>query len=375
MTLPPGWTATTLGRLGRYVNGRGFKKSEWGTTGRPIIRIQNLTGTSQEFNYFDGEVEDRHVARPGDVLVSWAATLGAYVWRGPEALVNQHIFRVDSNIDPNFHKYLLDYKLSELMQHTHGSGMVHITKSRFEEVPVALPPLDEQGRIVAVLEASLSRLDALETSLKSAGLRAERLLDSAIRARSRRAANSAPFSSAVEVVSNGDRVLAQRDYQQAGRWPVVDQGLEAVGGRTDRDDLVFTGPLPVIVFGDHTRRLKIVEEPFVQGAQGTKLLRPRSGWDCRYVYWMLRGQELPGRGYGRHFALLRASSLPARSVDDQLRVVTELEDAAAVVRTLKTSLRIVQLRLMRLRRSVLSAAVEGRLLQPGGTERTTIPYA
>lgn len=110
--LPGGWARTTLGQLGRYLNGRAFKKSEWRESGRPIIRIQNLTGTASHYNYFQGEVEERHLARPGDLLVSWAATLGAYFWSGPEAVVNQHIFKVESNIDPRFHKYLLDYKLS-----------------------------------------------------------------------------------------------------------------------------------------------------------------------------------------------------------------------------------------------------------------------
>jgi type I restriction enzyme, S subunit len=179
--LPPGWTRTTLGQLGRYLNGRAFKKSEWSRSGRPIVRIQNLTGSSAVFNYFDGPLEERYIARPGDLLVSWAATLGAYIWKGPEAAVNQHIFRVESNIDKRFHKYLIDHALDELSRHTHGSGIVHITRGRFDAVPVLLPPLDEQHRIVAVLEDHLSRLDAasryLQTSERLAALRRAALRD------------------------------------------------------------------------------------------------------------------------------------------------------------------------------------------------------
>jgi type I restriction enzyme S subunit len=166
VTVPANWTRTTLGALGRYVNGRGFRKHEWSTEGRPIIRIQNLTGTSDVFNYYRGDdVPEDQTARPGDLLVSWAATLGAYLWTGPEAVINQHIFKVVSNIDARFHKYLLDYKLSALMRETHGSGMVHITRGRFDSVPVDLPTLDEQRRIVEILEDHLSRLDAAEILL------------------------------------------------------------------------------------------------------------------------------------------------------------------------------------------------------------------
>jgi type I restriction enzyme S subunit len=171
--LPEGWSLTTLGQLGRYQNGRGFKSSEWGTTGRPIIRIQNLTGSGKDFNYFDGVVEEKYVVRKGDLLVSWAATLGAYFWDGPDGLLNQHIFRVESNIDKRFHKYLIETKIAEMLSQTHGSGMVHITKGKFDAIPVALPPLDEQRRIVAILEDHLSRLDAGTQSLNGVLARLE----------------------------------------------------------------------------------------------------------------------------------------------------------------------------------------------------------
>jgi type I restriction enzyme S subunit len=173
--LPAGWRSTTLGEIGEYLNGRGFKKSEWRESGRPIIRIQNLTGSGSSFNYFDGEPEEHYTAREGDLLVSWAATLGVFVWRGPEAVMNQHIFKVNSKIDPGFHRYLLDATLASLQRQTHGSGMVHITKSRFEATPVSLPPLNEQRRIVAAIEEHLSRLDAADASLSAAIRRLERL--------------------------------------------------------------------------------------------------------------------------------------------------------------------------------------------------------
>src|SRR5689334_18744687 len=92
--VPEGWKRTTIGELGRYLNGRGFKTSEWARTGRPIIRIQDLTGSNKNPNYFNGAIEDRYIVEPGDLLVSWSATLGAYIWDGPEAVLNQHIFKV-----------------------------------------------------------------------------------------------------------------------------------------------------------------------------------------------------------------------------------------------------------------------------------------
>ncbi|GAB2589982.1 restriction endonuclease subunit S [Streptomyces capparidis] len=164
--LPEGWATSTLGELAEYVNGRGFRKTEWSKSGRPIIRIQNLTGSNRVFNYYEGDLEGRHLVKKGDLLLSWAATLGVYEWGGPEGALNQHIFKVKPYVDRRFFRYLLQYKLQEVKARTQGSGMVHVTRGEFEAVPVPVPPLSEQRRIVEALEEQLSRLDAAEQVLQ-----------------------------------------------------------------------------------------------------------------------------------------------------------------------------------------------------------------
>jgi len=226
--VPPGWTLTTIGALGRYLNGRAFKKEEWATSGRPIIRIQNLTGSGAAFNYFQGDVEDRYVVRPGDLLVSWAATLGAYFWSGPEAVLNQHIFKVNSHIDVRFHKYLLDYKLDELMRHTHGSGMVHITRGRFDSVPVAIPPLEEQRRIVDILEDHLSRLDAAQAYLRASQRHLESLTSSWFRGSGLMSAPRSTLSQLLRSPLANGRSVPTRD----GGFPVL--RLTALAGERVR---------------------------------------------------------------------------------------------------------------------------------------------
>ncbi len=166
--LPEGWAVTILGEIGDYLNGRAFKASEWSRSGRPIIRIQDLTGSKSKPNFFKGRVEERYVVLPGDFLISWAATLGAYIWAGPEGVLNQHIFKVHSKIDQKFHYYLANRILEELYQHTHGSGMVHITKGRFDNIPVPIPPLAEQKRVVKKVEALLVCVNAARERLAKA---------------------------------------------------------------------------------------------------------------------------------------------------------------------------------------------------------------
>jgi type I restriction enzyme, S subunit len=173
--LPRGWAWSTVGEIGTYQNGRAFSNREWSDSGRPIIRIQNLTGSGSTFNRFGGPVEERHVVRRGDLLVSWAATLGVFVWKGEEAALNQHIFKVTSRIDTVFHRYALEWALDSMMRETHGSGMVHITKGKFDATRVSIPPLNEQVRLVAELERRLSHVDAAVVNLKSAAKRVKAL--------------------------------------------------------------------------------------------------------------------------------------------------------------------------------------------------------
>ena len=56
--IPMGWSVFRLKHIGKYINGYAFKPEQWGDKGRPIIRIQDLTGTNDNPNYFDGDIGD-----------------------------------------------------------------------------------------------------------------------------------------------------------------------------------------------------------------------------------------------------------------------------------------------------------------------------
>ena len=180
--LPADWEWSCFGEVAEYTNGRGFGKEEWENEGRPIIRIQNLTGTADSFNYYSGPVKDKYLVPDGTLLISWSATLGAYIWRGEEAILNQHIYKVDSHIDKKYLYYLADFSADGLMQRAHGSGMKHVTKNVFESYPLPVPPLPEQRRIVAKIEELFSDLEAGVADLKRAKKQLQRYRQSVLQA-------------------------------------------------------------------------------------------------------------------------------------------------------------------------------------------------
>jgi type I restriction enzyme, S subunit len=162
VTIPSGWESKSLGDLGQYINGRAFKPTDWTITGLPIIRIQNLTDKRKPSNYFDGAVKEKYRVQDGDLLVSWSASLGAFIWdRGP-AVLNQHIFRVLPNegfVTRDLLYYTILNALERMKELTHGSTMRHITKAKFEALDVPVPPLAEQQRIVGRIREAMERVD------------------------------------------------------------------------------------------------------------------------------------------------------------------------------------------------------------------------
>ena len=183
--LPCGWALTNIGTVGRYINGRGFGKSEWKTKGLPIIRIQNLNDLTASFNYSDRLHEDKYRVTDGDLLVAWAASLGVYVWNRGPAWLNQHIFRVEVDerlVSKPFLHYALKHAIGALIKKAHGSGMVHVTKDRFDAHPLRLPPLSEQPRIVSKIDELFSRIDEGEHALERVQKLMERYRQSVLKA-------------------------------------------------------------------------------------------------------------------------------------------------------------------------------------------------
>lgn len=135
-----------------------------------------------------------------------------------------------------------------------------------------------------------------------------------------------PFSEAFEVVPDRGLRVAAGAYLDTGSLAVVDQGDGLLGGYTNDMALAVSHPPPLIVFGDHTRRIKFVDFPFAVGAQGVKILGVRQGLLPRFAYLALLATSLPDRGYGRHFALLRSIDVPVPSLPEQRRIVAILEE-------------------------------------------------
>jgi type I restriction enzyme S subunit len=135
----------------------------------------------------------------------------------------------------------------------------------------------------------------------------------------------AAFDSVIRDVTGGNAKVPASDFLAQGMFPIVDQGQQFVAGYSDNASHLCKAELPVIVFGDHTRCFKYIDFPFCIGADGTKVLRPATGVDPRYLYYFLRQLNLPPAGYSRHFKYLRNSEvlIPPFTIQRQIAEVLD----------------------------------------------------
>jgi type I restriction enzyme S subunit len=168
--LPSGWIRVRLGDICEAVNGRAFKTREWVESGIPIVRIQNLRNKEAPFNYFSGEVEERHIISEGDLLFAWSGTpgtsFGAFLWQGPRAALNQHIFKLSPNqgrVNSEFLYHAINQNLDEYVVAAQGGGgLAHLTRSQFLDSDVILAPMREQSRIVKAIRSHQDTVDQQE---------------------------------------------------------------------------------------------------------------------------------------------------------------------------------------------------------------------
>ena len=121
------------------------------------------------------------------------------------------------------------------------------------------------------------------------------------------------------------------EYHPIGKYQIIDQGQEAVAGYSDLEDGVFEN-VPAIVFGDHTRIVKYVDQPFFLGADGVKVLRSRfKDANYRYLYYALKSVKIPNTGYNRHFKWLKEAKIYYPNSEEQSKIVSILDGISSVI--------------------------------------------
>jgi len=417
-SLPSGWTWARLGDICDAINGRAFKSGEWRESGFPIVRIQNLKDPEAEFNYFAGELDDRHRVRHGDLLFAWSGTpgtsFGAHIWKGADAALNQHIFNIKFDpdaLDPSYFCLALNQNVSRYVAQAQGGvGLAHITKRKFLDSFIPVAPKAKQLELVAELEKQFSRLDEAVANLKCVKVKLKRQTAAILSA----AIGGEPFERDVfqadtyrpefapaidlpsgwswasvaevcEIVASGSTPKADEMTTGAGEVPfikVYNLGFDGSLDFTVKPTFIrralhegplarsccFPGDVLMNIVGPPLGKVSLVPDAFSEWNINQAIVTFRAGprvLKRLLAYWLMappvkhliEGTAKATAGqYNVQVSTCRKLVLPLPPINEQRRIVAEVDRRLSIVREVEAEVEAIHRRARALRYAVLARA-------------------
>lgn len=299
------WQRTRLGDVCSVQNGYPFESKLFRTDGRgfPLLRIRNILDGFTTTRY-SGDFDPQFVVSPGDLVVGMDGDFNARLWRGEPALLNQRVCRLvvrDDRYSGRFLAHAVQGYLRAINDKTSSITVKHLSSLTIQEIPLPLPPLEEQERVADTLDSYLSRLDAGVQSLAGAKARLRAYRASVLKA----AVEGRLVPTEAELAGKDGRsyepagVLLERILKERRRrWEQAELAKMKTAGRTPRDD-----------------RWKAKYEEPAQAATG-KLPSLPEGWlwatlEQLIIEPLANGKSVPD---GSGFPVLRLTSIRAGRV-------------------------------------------------------------
>lgn len=171
-----------------------------------------------------------------------------------------------------------------------------------------------------------------------------------------------------EKISLNGIKIKQKDYLSVGKFPVIDQGQDLIGGYFNDESLLIPSEPPFVIFGDHTKVKKYVNFKFIAGADGVKVLKPFKSYDTKFFYYLIQTVKIPDKGYARHFQFLEKAEIPLPPLQEQQAIVAKIEELLSDLENGKQQLLKAQQQLKVYRQSLLKWAFEGKLTSKNVSE-------
>ena len=169
LAVKPHWQRVRLSDVGQVLNGYAFKAELFTREGgMPLIRIRDVGSAASE-TFYSGDYDERYVVNAGDLLVGMDGDFNCARWHGPRSLLNQRVCKItvdEALYLPRFLDYVLPGYLKAINDATSSITVKHLSSRTIQDIPLPLPPMDEQRVIVAELEKQFSRLDEAVANLQ-----------------------------------------------------------------------------------------------------------------------------------------------------------------------------------------------------------------
>lgn len=158
--IPEGWTTQALDEIASFLNGLALQKfPPTGQGDLPVIKIAQLRkGSTEGADLASRHIKPAYVVRDGDVLFSWSGSLEVGIWCGGEGALNQHLFKVTSDVYPKWFYYLWTRQHLESFRRIAASKattMGHIQRSHLSAARIIVPSDEVLAKASEVMDPLL----------------------------------------------------------------------------------------------------------------------------------------------------------------------------------------------------------------------------
>ena len=174
--IPKNWCWTTLPSVASVELGKTLDKAKNTGSFHPYLRSVNVQwgyidlSDLNEMKFEEHEI-DKYSIKRNDLLICEGGDVGrCCIWEINDTFLYQnalHRVRFYADLEPRFYLYvmMLYESLGILKNISTGVTIKHLTGNVLSAMPVPLPPLSEQKRIVEAIEVVFAQLDEITSSI------------------------------------------------------------------------------------------------------------------------------------------------------------------------------------------------------------------
>ena len=317
--------------------------------GYPLIRTPNVGKGRLDLNGVHRVGESvykqriqRGAPRANDLIFAREAPAGnvALVQENQTVCLGQRTVLIRPNVQKVNPQYLVYYLLSpkpqyELLGTANGATVAHVNLPAIRNLKIELPEKSVQDKIGTILVTYDDLIENNQKQIKLLEEAAQRLYKEWFvdlnfpGHENTKIVDGVPegwikeeIGKIIKKVHRTKQIVAS-EYRNEGSIPIVDQSRAFVAGYTNDLEARVDFGIPIIVFGDHTRIVKLIQFPFAKGADGTQLIIS----EClempqRLLYCSIMNVDLSNYHYARHFKYLKEEKIMIPTV----KVANEFEN-------------------------------------------------
>ena len=376
------WPIKTLSDLIAVQNGYAFDSKYFSSVGKiGLIRIRDLKNGVDTETRYDGTFSHDYIVSAGDYLIGMDGEFRCYEWKGEPALLNQRVCRLQgfsASLESRFLFYGINKFLKDIEDVTGYTTVKHLSSKSILGIQMPVPPLEEQKRIVALLDDATARISELTACYEQARTHANNLFTSALRDALEgnpdwpvKTLGEVAVLNPSEPALSEDAPFVPMDAVTAGKRQVqyTQPRGQRSGARARAGDILFARITPCLQNG----KVALIQDEIDRCGGSTEFIVVRAGpevlrgflyqWITAehirdHVTTLMKGATGRQRLDAQDLAL---TELPMPPLDEQQRIVARLDQMRVKTSEMVAAYDAKLQAAKNLRQSILEAAFAGEL--------------